>query len=76
MTKFSVVNFNPQEVVEFLNDQYDLYKEPAFLYGSGIISYYFGDQIIGKEDFKKFISIANEDMYKSMYRKAKKLLKR
>lgn len=76
LTKFKYPNFNPLEVVEFLSDQYDLYKEPAFLYGSGIISYYFVDQIIGKEDFKKFISIANEDKYKSMYRKAKKLLKK
>ncbi|MBU0731745.1 hypothetical protein KKC88_02595 [Patescibacteria group bacterium] len=68
------LGFNPLEVVEFLNNEYQKNKEPALLYGSGILSYYFGDKIIAKNDLKLFLRKVNENSYKKMYRKAKKLI--
>lgn len=70
----SQINFNPQDVVEFLTNEYQLYKEPALLYGSGVISWYFGDKRIACEDLKSFIRKANKETYKLMFGKAKKLL--
>lgn len=70
----SQINFNPQDIVEFLTNEYQLYKEPALLYGSGVISWYFGDKRIACEDLKSFIRKANKETYKLMFGKAKKLL--
>ena len=74
LSKYSDVNFNSQDVVEFLNDQYQIHKEPGLLYGCGIISFYFGDKTLAKRDFNRFFSKANKVKYKSMWRKAKKLI--
>lgn len=74
LAKCREINFNPQDVIEFLNDQYQIHKEPGLLYGCGLISYYFGDKTLAKKDFKRFFSKANKIKYKSMWRKAKKLV--
>lgn len=73
--KSNQLNFNPIIVVDFLSENYEKFKEPAMLYGSGIISYYYADKKIAKYDLKEFIKKASEQSYKPMYRSAKKLLK-
>jgi hypothetical protein len=74
LTGYEAINFNLQEVIEFLSIEYERQKEPALLYGSGILSMFFGDKNIAKNDLQMFLEKANEQKYKSMYRKAKKLL--
>ena len=74
LLKHKHIKFNPQDVVEFLTDAYRLYKDPALLYGSGMISMYFGDRKIAREDLKLFIRKANKETYKLMHKKAEKLL--
>lgn len=76
MLKFGAINFNPQEVIEFLSLEYSVKKEPALLYGIAMISKYYGDETSAMEDFKMFLKKANEDKYKPMYRKAKIIIKR
>jgi len=75
LTTFQTINFNPQEVVEFLSIEYDEIKEPALLFGIGLISYYFGDKSIGKQDLKLFLKKAKQIEYQPMRIKAEKLLK-
>ena len=41
LIKNKIVNFNPQDVVEFLNFEYEKSKEPALLFASGIIAFYY-----------------------------------
>ena len=74
LVQFDNINFNFQEAIEFLDIEYKQLKDPALLYGSGIISEYFGDKKIAKDDLKKFIKKADENKYKKMYRHAKRLL--
>ncbi len=69
------INFNPFEVVEFLDNEYKNTKEPALLYGSGILSYYWGDKKIGKDDLRLFVKKSNDAHYRKMRRKARKLIK-
>lgn len=69
------ITFNPQDAIEFLSEQYKHSKEIALLYGSGVVSYYFGDKIVAKEDFQKFVDKANDEKYGKMFREAKRLLK-
>ena len=75
ITNFKAINFN-QDVIEFLGEEYEKTKEPALLYGSGIISYYFWDKKLAKDNLKKFIKKANINIYKPMYREAKRILKK
>ncbi|MEN8253203.1 MAG: hypothetical protein ABFQ62_02395 [Patescibacteria group bacterium] len=67
---------NPLQVVEFLEDQYDLNKnEKAYLFASGLINFKFADLKRGKELLKQFIrSSKNIEHYKTMRRCAKKLI--
>ncbi len=68
------IEFNPLYVVEFLDIEYKRNKDPALLYASGIMYYYFIDQNMGKSELKDFLKKAEEKTYKKMYRNAKKLL--
>jgi len=73
LSSFKQIDFNPQEVVEFLFNQYAIKKDPALLYGAGILSFYFGDQVLARETFKEYLSKSSEKDCKSMYRNAKRL---
>lgn len=73
LASYKQIDFNPQEVVEFLFQQYELKKDPALLYGAGILSFYFGDQLLAKKTFKQYISLVPEKGNKKMYRNAKRL---
>jgi len=75
LTNFERINFEPQDVVEFLCDEYDKIKEPALLFGVGIISYRFWDIDLAKIYLNKFLRRANENEYKPMYREAKRIIK-
>ena len=68
------LDFDPLDVVEFLYQEYKLSKEPALLYGAGVISYYHGDLLLAQETFRKFLKLANERIYGSMCGNAQKLL--
>ena len=74
LLKHKHIKFNPQDVIEFLTDAYRLYKDPALLYGSGMISMYFGDRKIAREDLKSFMRKANKETYKLMRKRTEKLL--
>lgn len=73
--QMSAVDFRPQEVVEFLGGEYDKRKDPAFLFGVGIISYKFGDPKLARDYLSKFLKKANVNKYKPMCRKAKKIVR-
>lgn len=73
LAEFQSIDFNAQEVIEFLFNQYESRKDPALLYGAGMISYYFGDQLLAKNTFKEYLSKTSENICKSMYRNAKRL---
>jgi len=75
LMKFNVINFEPQYVIEFLCEEYDKLKEPALLFGVGIISYKFWDKELAKANLKLFLKKANETTYKPMYREAKRIIK-
>ena len=76
LANFQTINFEPQEVIEFLCDEYDKLKEPALLFGVGIISYRFWDKKLAKNYFNLFLKKANEIKYKPMYREAKRIIKK
>ncbi|MCH8170746.1 MAG: hypothetical protein IIB07_06400, partial [Bacteroidetes bacterium] len=76
LANFQTINFEPQEVIEFLCDEYDKLKEPALLFGVGIISYRFGDKKLAKNYFNLFLKKANEIKYKPMYREGKRIIKK
>lgn len=75
LSTYQQIDFNAQEVVEFLFSQYELKKDSGLLYGAGIISFYFGDQSLAKETFLQYLSVASERNCKQMYRNAKRLSK-
>lgn len=70
---YTQVPFNTQEVVEFLFTQYEIKKDPVLLYGAGIISFYFGDQILARETLTDYLAKSSEKDCKAMYRNAKRL---
>lgn len=75
LRSIKTINFDPLDVVEFLGEEYKKRKEPAFLYASSIISYYWTtDRILAKEDLKKFLQTSNELNYKHMRKRARSLL--
>jgi len=76
LLNFKRLNFNIQEVIEFLDDQYLITKEPALLFASGFLSCNFGDIRSGKNDLRSFLKKAKSPQYKNMVREAKKLLKK
>lgn len=69
------VHFNPQEVVEFLNYEFEKSKEPAMLFASGLISYYWGDKQIAEADWTLFLKKAKSKVYNQMKNLIKKHLK-
>lgn len=74
LSKFKSVDFYPQQVVEFLYAQYESKKDPAFLYGVGIVSYYYGDRHLALQAFNEYLDLSNENVCKQMYRTAKRLV--
>lgn len=68
------LDFNVLNIIDFLSEQYTQTKDPAILYGSGMISFYFGDKKIAKKDLRFFLKNANKDTCKKMYEKAEKVL--
>jgi tetratricopeptide (TPR) repeat protein len=76
LMNFNTINFEPQYVIEFLCDEYDKLKEPALLFGVGILSYKFGDKKLAKDNLHLFLQKANETEYKLMYREAKRIIKK
>jgi tetratricopeptide (TPR) repeat protein len=75
LNSFNTINFRPQEVIEFLGEAYDKSKEPALLFGIGVISNRFWDKKLAKENLNLFLQEANEIEYKAMYREAKRIIK-
>lgn len=57
LTQNKKLDFNPIQVVNFLGEQYELRKEVGLLYGSGVISFFYWDKQIAKEDLNKFIKL-------------------
>jgi len=69
------LDFNPVDVVAFLDKQYQQLKEPALLYAIGIISHSYLEDDISKQSLKQFIAQFKEYSCKEMYRNAQKILK-
>lgn len=68
------IMFNPQTAIEILRTEYTTNKEPAFLYASWILSYYFWDKIIAKKDFKTFLKETEcIDWYSKMRKRTNKI---
>ena len=69
--------FRPSDVAEFLLQEHDIKPDPAFLYGSGILSYYFGDKVLGTKNLQEFYfkSDSQIETYKKMRIHVKRLLK-
>ena len=65
-----------QEVIEFLCNEYDKKKEPAFLYGIGVLSFYFWDKQLAQKNLDLFLEKTNEKEYKPMRRKAKRIIQK
>jgi len=65
-----------QEVIEFLCNEYDNKKEPALLYGIGVLSFYFWDKQLAKKNLSFFLEQANESDYKPMYREARRIIQK
>lgn len=74
LIQFQRVNFNAQEVVEFLFSQYEFKKDPVLLYGAGIVSFYFGDKELAKKTLNEYLLLSNENVCKQMYRSARRLV--
>lgn len=68
------IDFFPLDLIKFLTEEHQIKREPAFLYVRGIISYYWADRKLGKEDLQDFLSISNELNYKHMRKRARSLL--
>lgn len=66
--------FNAQQVLEFLYEEYERTKEPALLYATGIISWYFGDPELARKDLEIFAGLQLIGKYKYMQNHAKRLL--
>ncbi len=74
LSAFRFVEFNTQEVVEFLFQEYEINNDPAFLYAVGILSLFFGDKELGKKTLEEFYSKADPLTYKKMRLKTERLL--
>jgi tetratricopeptide (TPR) repeat protein len=72
---FDSINFPPQEVIEFLDTAYEKFKEPALLYGIGVISDRFWDKKLAKDVLNDFLQKADKIKYKLMRQEAKRILK-
>ena len=74
LSQLAHVEFNTQEVVEFLFQEHEIKNDPAFLFGVGILSFYFGDVSLAKKTLAEFHSKADPLIYKKMRLKAERLL--
>ena len=69
------LKINVVAITEFLENQYiKLKHEPAFLFGVGILNYYFADRMRGLGILKDFLEKAQDDKYLRMIKKANELL--
>lgn len=76
ISRFNVneIHFEPLEVIEFLNKEYDNLKDSALIYASAMMNYHFGDNKMAKKDLNKFLRLADKKSMKEMYRKSQSLL--
>ncbi len=68
------INFSHMEVIDFFEQEFAKLRDPALLYGSAILNYIFGDKETAKEDFVRFLKLADTVKMKEMVRKAKTLV--
>lgn len=72
---FDEIDFNAQEVIEFLGEEYGRYKDPALLFGSAVVSMKFGDPLIAISDFERYLEKSNQNTScRAMYKCAERLL--
>lgn len=45
-------------IIESLDYEFKRTKDPAFLYASGLLSYYLGDKVLAKKDINTFLNLA------------------
>lgn len=68
-------SFNVIDVIDFLESQYDNDQgEPAFIYASAALNYYFADKSRAKNHLKKFLQLANNQKYRKMCQHAKRIV--
>ena len=72
--KYRNVTFNVPEVVEFLDEQYNALKDPAFLFASGFLNCHYGDMQSGKNDFKDFLAKADQKEHEILIKETNRLL--
>ena len=72
---YSVVPFEPLDVIDFLNKEFEVMKDPALLYGSAMMNYIYKDRAFGIKDFKTFLKKADEKTMEDMIKKANQLIK-
>ena len=70
------LDFYPLQVIEFLGGQFELRKEVGLLYWSGLISYFYWDKRIAKEDLNNFIKLFTPEDCQIMFNRAKKILEK
>lgn len=68
------LDFNPIDVIWFLNIEYKKSNNPWLLFASWFISYLYWDKKIAKKDLKKFLDLINKDEARLMYNKTEKIL--
>lgn len=76
LTQKEELDFNPIPVIDFLSEQYRLRWEVGLLYGSGLISYFYWDKQIAKEDLSNFIKIFPQENCQIMFNRARKILEK
>ena len=71
------LDYNPVEVMTFLDENFQISHEPALRYASGITAlYHLQDLVIAERDFVEFIKLANgKSGYKKMLQFAQKHIK-
>lgn len=72
----SQLGFNPSDIIVFLEEQHEAnLSEYAYLFGSGIMNYYFRDKERGIKLIKEFLKHSNKRSHDKMWRKACKLVR-
>lgn len=68
------LTFEPLNVIDFLNNEFENVKDPAYLYGSAIINFIYKDRVLGIKDFKKFLRIADKSKMIDMINRSNYLI--
>jgi len=76
LLKYRGVDFNAIEISSFLEAEYKRKKIPGLLYGSGFISYHFGDRASGISDLRQFLKESKSIDCPAMVKKATSLIKK